>query len=97
MIDTETKEIYFTPVYYILAQFSRTIRPGDTAVQTEKILQAHGEDDLHACATVSKDGLLSVQILNTTKQGINYCLQIGEQYADIEIQANSLQTVRVQL
>jgi glucosylceramidase len=97
MIDTETKELYFTPVYYILAQFSRTIRPGDTAVQTEKKLEDQGNDDLHCCATINKDGLLSVQVLNTTKKLMNYCLQIGEQYAKIEIPANSLQTVRIQL
>ena len=34
MINTETGQIYYTPVYYVLAQFSKTIRPGDRAVQT---------------------------------------------------------------
>ncbi len=97
MIDTETGHIYYTPVYYVLAQFSKTIRPGDRAVQTYRTLAGLGDDDLHACATVNSDNVLSVQLLNTTKKDISYKLQIKNQYADITIVANSVQTVRVQL
>lgn len=97
MINTVTGQVYYTPVYYVLAQFSKTIRPGDRAVQTHKTLDGPGEDDLHACATVNSDNILSVQLLNTTKNDISYKLQIKDQYADITIVANSVQTVRVQL
>ena len=41
--------------------------------------------------------MLSVQVLNTTKAPVDYELQIGGQYAAISIEANALQTVRVQL
>lgn len=97
MIDTTTQEIYYTPVFHVLAQFSRTIRPGDQAVQTERVLGGLGTDDLHTCATVNGDGLLSVQVLNTTKETIVYHLQIAEQFASITIPANAVQTVRVVL
>lgn len=97
MINTQTGHIYYTPVYYVLAQFSRTIRPGDRAVQTYKTADGLGDDDLHACATINSDNVLSVQLLNTTKKDISYKLQIKDQYADITIIANSVQTVRVQL
>ena len=97
MIDVDTGYIYYTPVYYVLAQFSRTIRPGDKAVQTSRQLGNLGDDDLHASATINDDGLLSVQLLNTTRAPINFGLQIGAQYADVEIPANAVQTVRVQL
>jgi glucosylceramidase len=97
MIDTATGEVYYTPVYYVLAQFSRTIRPGDKAVQTARALQDLGDDDLHASAAVSPDGLLSVQLLNTTREAIHFSLQIGAEYAELEIPANAVQTVRVQL
>ena len=56
-----------------------------------------GADDLHASATINPDGLLSVQLLNTTKEVISYGLQIGAQYAEMNIEANAVQTVRVQL
>ena len=97
MIDLESGLVYYTPIYYVLAQFSRTIRPGDRAVQANKRLEDLDNDALHASATINADNLLTVQLLNTTKAPIPYSLQIGTQYAAVEIPANSLQTVRVQL
>ena len=97
MIDTTTQEVYYTPIYYVLAQFSRTIRPGDKAVRTHRTLDGLDTDALHACATINADRLLSVQLLNTTKDAIVYKLQIADRYAEIMIPANSVQTVRVQL
>ena len=97
MIDTATQEIYYTPIYFVLAQISQTIRPGDRALQTRREFDGLDPDALHACATINDDALLSVQLRNTTKQPIPYKLQLGDRYADIMIPANSVQTVRVQL
>ena len=97
MIDTDTGQVYYTPVYYVLAQLSRTIRPGDVAIQASTVLDGLSDDDLHASASVSDSGLLSVQVLNTTKQPIEYGLQIGAQFAEVTIPANAIQTVRIQL
>lgn len=97
MINTENKHIYYTPIYYVLAQFSRTIRPGDKAVQTEKILSGLDNDALHTCATINDSNLLTVQLLNTTKEPLEFSLQIGDQYAVITMIPNSVQTVRIQL
>ncbi|MFK8029166.1 MAG: glycoside hydrolase family 30 beta sandwich domain-containing protein [Gammaproteobacteria bacterium] len=95
MIDTATSDIYYTPVYHVLAQLSRTIRPGDVAVKAHTHLDSLEADALHASASVSDDGLLSVQILNTTKAPLNVALRVGGQFARLNIDANSLQTVRV--
>jgi glucosylceramidase len=97
MIDLDSKQIYYTPIYYILAQFSRTIRPGDKAVQTEKILDGLDNDALHACATINDDNLLTVQLLNTTKKPLEFSLQIDDEYALIKMVPNSVQTLRIQL
>jgi len=97
MIDTNSKQVYYTPIYYILAQFSRTIRPGDKAVQTEKILSGLDTDALHACATINDSNLLTVQLLNTTKEPLEFSLQIVDQYAVIKMVPNSVQTISVQL
>lgn len=97
MIDTKNQQVYFTPIFYILAQLSRTIRPGDRAVATQKSLAGLDPDALHTCATINSTNILSVQVLNTTKNPIEYQLQIGQQHADVTIPANSVQTVRVQL
>jgi glucosylceramidase len=97
MIDVADNKVYYTPIYHVLAQLSRTIRPGDKAVQAYKYLKDLDDDAIHASASINSDNLLSVQVLNTTKQPVSYKLQIGAQHADISIAANALQTVRIQL
>ena len=97
MIDTATGEVYYTPVYFVLAQLSRTIRPGDVAVRTQQRLEGLDRDALHASASINDEGLLSVQLLNTTKAPIDVALRIGAQYADVEIDANALQTLQIPL
>ncbi len=97
MIDTDTGQVYYTPIYHVLAQFSRTIRPGDRAVRTETQLADLHEDALHASATINGDGLLTVQLLNTTKAPVDFALQVGAQHARPRIPANAVQTIRIQL
>ncbi len=97
MINTKTGKVYYTPIYYVLAQFSRTIRPGDKAVQVMKTLDGLDDDALHSSATINADDMLSVQLLNTTKKALVYNLQIGNQNTEVTIPANAVQTVRVQL
>ena len=97
MINTETGQVYYTPVYYVLAQFSKTIRPGDKAVKTSMILDGPSKDDLYACATVNSDNLLSIQVLNTSGAEIRYEIAINDQMAEVTIEANALQTIQVQL
>ncbi|MEZ8082148.1 glycoside hydrolase family 30 protein [Enterovibrio norvegicus] len=97
MIDVESGDVYYTPIYDVLAQFSKTIRPGDKAVQADTLLDGLDSDALHASASINSDNLLSVQLLNTTKQPIAYDLVIGAQHSAITIPANAVQTVRVQL
>jgi glucosylceramidase len=95
MIDTDTGQVYYTPIYHVLSQFSRTIRPGDRALQVDRELGGLDEDALHASATVNDQGLISVQLLNTLKRPVTYKLQIGAQFAEVTIPANAVQTVRV--
>ena len=97
MIDTESLDVYYTPIYSVLAQFSRTIRPGDKALQTQAYTEGLNADDIHFCATVNEAGLMSVQVLNTSAAPIQYKLQIAGEFADLSITGNSVQTVRVQL
>ncbi len=97
MIDVATGEVYYTPVFHVLAQLSRTIRPGDTAVETAVDLDGLGTDALYASAAISDEGLLSVQMLNTTKNPIGLGLQIGNQFASVNMPANAVQTIRIQL
>lgn len=97
MIDTDTQNVYYTPIFHVLKQFSRTIRPGDKAVQTEIFLDGLDSDALHTCATINDSNLLTVQLLNTTKEELEFNLQIFDQAALVKMTPNSVQTIRVQL
>ena len=97
MVDVDSGYVYYTPIFHILSQLSKTIRPGDHAVQTEKQLADLDDDAIHASASISVDNLLSVQVLNTSKQPVEFALQIGTQYAIASIDANALQTIRIQI
>ncbi len=95
MIDTDSGRVYYTPVYHVLAQLSRSIRPGDRALLTETDTGALGDDALHACATLGRGNMLTLQVLNTTRQPVDYALQVGAQSAAVRVDANALQTIRI--
>lgn len=97
MIDVESGFVYYTPVFDVLAQLSRTIRPGDRAVAVTTELEHLEPDWLHACATRNDEDVVSVQLLNTTKRPLGVSLQVGPRFAPLELTANSLTTVRVSL
>lgn len=96
MIDVTSRDLYYTPVYFILAQFSRTLRPGDRVVENELIMHENPGETLYACATIANEQFLTVHVLNTNKQKVNFTLQIEKMIAEIFIEANSLLTVRMQ-
>ncbi|MEJ2472179.1 MAG: hypothetical protein P8Y96_13865, partial [Desulfuromonadales bacterium] len=97
MIDTASGHIHYTPIFHILSQFSRTIRPGDQALDVATHCAHHGADSLHSCATITGDRLVSVQILNTTKTVIPCRLQMDAWAGTFEIPANSVLTLHIPL
>ena len=98
MIDIEAEdpdeEIYFTPVFYALAQFSSNIRPGDRVVESRI---CGGGGNLHVLATISGGDVLTMHLLNTAKESRSLCLEIGVDYAPVKMEANSLLTIKVRL
>lgn len=97
MIDTDTAYVYYTPVFSILKQFSRTIRPGDVVVETSLTLNPGLDGVLLSSASVSPQKILSVQAFNFGSQPLDYALQIDGQYAEVVIPPNTLQTLLIQL
>lgn len=93
MIDYENDIIYYTPYYYILKQFSRTIRPNDVVIQTSET----GDPDLRVCAVAKCDGTYAVSMLNMAKEPKRFNLQIGEYYTNIVLESNCLETVIISL
>ena len=94
MVDYQNDIIYYTPYYYVLKQFSRSMRPGDVVLG----VKALNEDlkDVYLCAVSKADGSIAVNILNTGKE-VNFPLQIGEYMAAVKMPANSVETIIVKL
>ena len=95
MIDYANDIIYYTPYYYVLKQFSRSMRPGDTVLG----VTANSQEltaNVYLCATQSKDGSYAINILNTG-EAVTFPVQIGEYMAAIDMPANSVETIIVKL
>jgi len=97
MIDTDSGYVYYTPIFSILSQLSRAIRPGDVVVETSLSVEPRLEQVLIASASISPAKKLSVQVFNAGKTPLDYTLQINEKSVEVAIAANALQTLTIQL
>ena len=95
MVDYENDILYYTPYYYVLKQFSRSMRPGDVVLGVHSPF-ADNLSPIHLCAVAKQDGSYAINILNTG-EAIHFPLQIGEYIADVAMPANSVETIIVKL
>ena len=95
MVDYENDILYFTPYYYVLKQFSRSMRPGDTVLGVRSPFD-EDRSPVRLCATVNDKGEYAVNILNTG-EAASFSLQIGGYVADVAMPANSVETIIVKL
>lgn len=94
MIDYQNDIIYYTPYYYVLKQFSLSMRPGDVALG---VAQPQGQEQIHLCAVRKADGTLAVNIYNAGEQAEEVCLQIGAYHAAVPMPARALKTLFITL
>ncbi|MCL4115484.1 UNVERIFIED_CONTAM: hypothetical protein GTU68_023908 [Idotea baltica] len=90
IVDEENDEVYFTPIYYTLAHFSKFIRPEAKVINLE-----NSDKDLMVTAAENLDGKIAVVIFNegTTAKNIN--LSLGDKNVAIQIQGQGIQTVLI--
>ncbi len=95
MVDTAAEEVYFTPLYYVMAHFSHYLQPGDSIVQVKTSAPGLKADDFHATAALSKDKR-SLVVIAFNKSGcpVSYTLQVGDSHASVTIPENAIQTLR---
>jgi glucosylceramidase len=84
----ETDEIYFTPMYYTLAQFSKYLRPGAVRIGVESELE-----EIMVTAVENPDGSFVAVILNQTAEPLDYVLRINGKQMKLNIPGAALQTV----
>jgi len=88
IVDPEHDEVYFTPLYYTIAHFSKFIRPG--AKRIGLVLE---DDDLSATAALNPDGSIALVLLNQTHTPKAIRLILAEQEITTRIDQQAIQTL----
>ncbi len=90
IVDPDKDEVYFTPLYFIMAHFSKFIRPGGI-----KIGCSINHQEISATAVKNLDGSIALVIFNPTEQTQTLEINCDRQTKFISINANALQTVLI--
>ncbi|PWG04957.1 glycoside hydrolase family 30 protein [Polaribacter aquimarinus] len=88
IVDPVKDEVYFTPLYYTMAHFSKYIRPDAKVIGVDK-----SDKDLQVAAAQNTDGSIAVVVFNEGLTKKNFKLQLGEKETIINIDAQALQTI----
>ncbi len=91
IVNPETDEVYFTPIYYVLSHFSRYIRP-----QAERIGFKITDKNLKVTVVQNPDNTLVVILFNKELIPKNIKLSLGEKSIVIKINKQAIQTVIIQ-
>ena len=88
IVDPEKDEVYFTPLFYTMAHFSKYIRPKAQVIGLE-----NSDKELQVTAAENPDGSIAVVVFNEGKIKKNFKLQIGGKETFINIDAQAIQTI----
>ncbi|GAB4398236.1 MAG: glycoside hydrolase family 30 protein [Microscillaceae bacterium] len=88
IVDPEADEVYFTPLYYVMAHFSKFIRPGAVCIGLENT-----NKELMATAAQNPDGTIALVLLNQSKEAAAIGLQYGKKQVNFRIQGQAIQTL----
>jgi glucosylceramidase len=88
IVNPETNEVYFTPLYYVMSHFSKFMRPGAV-----KIGCTIDNKELVATAVKNPDNSIALVVFNPTDKIQNLEIKLTNQTKHISINAKALQTV----
>ena len=88
IVDENAEEVYFTPNYYVMAHFSKYIRPGAKRIGFE-----NPDKSLMVTAAQNPDKTIAVVIFNPTESPRTLQLNLGNHNTTITISKEALQTV----
>lgn len=88
IVDPEKDEVYFTPLYYVMAHFSKFMRPGAV-----KIGCTISNKELMATAVKNPDGSIVIAVFNPTDVEQTLEIKLNNTRTNISINAKALQTL----
>ena len=88
IVDPNMDEVYYTPIYYVMAHFSKFIRPGAVRIGTNC-----SDNDLLVTAVKNPDNSIAIVLFNENEQVKNINLSLDESNVSIQINGQAIQTV----
>lgn len=91
IVDPDADEVYFTPLYYTMAHFSKYIRPGDKVIGVD-----NSDKSLIVTATKNPNGSIAVVLFNEGIEAKEFTLTLNGKSANVKINPQALQTIVIQ-
>lgn len=88
IVDEEKDEVYFTPLFYAMAHFSKFIRPGAVRIGFE-----NPDKELMVTAAQNPDGSVAVIVFNPTETEKSFSIALQNQNIKATISAKAIQTI----
>ena len=90
LVDVETDEVYYTPLYYVMAHFSKFIRPGVVRIGLEV-----SDAELQATAARNPDGKIVIIVFNEGTKARTFDLEMNGKQQRITIAQQAIQTILI--
>ncbi len=88
IVDPEKDEVYFTPIYYTMAHFSKYIRPGATRIGFE-----NSDENLMVTAAKNPDESIVIILFNEGEEAKSINLALQNKSTEITISSKAIQTI----
>lgn len=88
LADPKTDTAYYTPLYYVMAHFSRFIRPGAFRIGLD--LES---GELMAVACKNPDGSIALVVLNQGDPSVSFQVEFEGRFFPVTIQGRAVQTL----
>lgn len=88
IVAPEKDEVYFTPLYYIMAHFSKFIRPDAVVIDAQ-----HSDKELMLTAAKNLDGSIAVVVFNEGTTAKSFALNTPNFSKNISISPQAIQTI----
>ena len=87
-VDIEKDEVYFTPLYYIMAHFGKYARPGAKRIDFQC-----SDNSLMTTAVLNQDGTVVLFVLNMDNETKQFVLKKGNETTQVSIGGSALQSI----
>lgn len=88
IVDPDNDDVYFTPLYYTIAHFSKFIRPGAVRIGFECM-----DEDLAVTAAQNPDASVVVIVFNPTENEKAFTVSMSDLSVNVLIHAKAIQTI----